>query len=92
MLVLTLPIIHPLILELGYDSIWFGVVIVIVIEMGPDQPAGRRQRLRRERHRRRRAAEGDFRRNHPVLDRHGDLSCDSAGISGNRPVPAGYDD
>ena len=38
MLVLTLPIIHPLILELGYDSIWFGVVIVIVIEMGLISP------------------------------------------------------
>jgi TRAP-type C4-dicarboxylate transport system permease large subunit len=38
MLVLTLPIIHPLILELGYDPIWFGVVIVIVIEMGLISP------------------------------------------------------
>ncbi len=38
MLVLTLPIVHPLILELGYDSIWFGVVIVIVIEMGMITP------------------------------------------------------
>jgi tripartite ATP-independent transporter DctM subunit len=38
MLVLTLPIVHPLILELGYDSIWFGVVIVIVIEMGLISP------------------------------------------------------
>mgnify|MGYP001969176362 CR=1 FL=1 len=38
MLVLTLPIIHPLIVELGYDPIWFGVVIVIVIEMGLISP------------------------------------------------------
>ncbi len=38
MLVLTLPIVHPLILELGYDSIWFGVVVVIVIEMGLISP------------------------------------------------------
>jgi tripartite ATP-independent transporter DctM subunit len=34
MLVLTLPIVHPIILALGYDPIWFGVLIVIVLEMG----------------------------------------------------------
>lgn len=38
MLVLTLPIVHPLIVELGYDSIWFGVIVVIVIEMGLISP------------------------------------------------------
>lgn len=34
MLVLTLPIVHPLILQLGFDPIWFGVLIVIIIEIG----------------------------------------------------------
>jgi len=34
MLVLTLPIVHPLIIELGFDPIWFGVLIVITIEIG----------------------------------------------------------
>jgi tripartite ATP-independent transporter DctM subunit len=34
MLVLTLPIVHPLIIELGFDPIWFGVMIVIIIEIG----------------------------------------------------------
>jgi tripartite ATP-independent transporter DctM subunit len=34
MLVLTLPIVHPLIVELGFDPIWFGVLIVITIEIG----------------------------------------------------------
>src|SRR5690606_23346572 len=38
MLVLTLPIVHPLILTLGYDPIWFGVVMVIVLEMGLISP------------------------------------------------------
>jgi tripartite ATP-independent transporter DctM subunit len=38
MLVLTLPIVHPLILGLGYDPIWFGVVMVIVLEMGLISP------------------------------------------------------
>ena len=34
LLVLTIPIIYPLILALGFDPIWFGVVVVILIEMG----------------------------------------------------------
>ena len=37
-LVLTLPILHPLMLSLGYDPIWFGVVMVIIIEMGLISP------------------------------------------------------
>lgn len=38
MLVLTIPIVHPLILTLGFDPIWFGVLIVIVLEMGLISP------------------------------------------------------
>ncbi len=38
MLVLTLPIVHPIIITLGYDPIWFGVVMVIVLEMGLISP------------------------------------------------------
>ena len=38
MLVLTLPIVYPLILALGYDPIWFGVVMVITLEMGLISP------------------------------------------------------
>jgi tripartite ATP-independent transporter DctM subunit len=38
MLVLTLPIVHPLILALGYDPIWFGVIMVITLEMGLISP------------------------------------------------------
>lgn len=34
MLVLTLPVVFPVMLHLGYDPIWFGVMIVIVLEMG----------------------------------------------------------
>jgi len=28
------PIVHPMIIELGFDPIWFGVLIVIIIEIG----------------------------------------------------------
>ena len=37
-LVLTLPIVHPIITALEYDPIWFGVVMVIVLEMGLISP------------------------------------------------------
>ncbi len=37
-LVLTLPIVHPMILQLGFDPIWFGVIMVIVLEMGLISP------------------------------------------------------
>jgi tripartite ATP-independent transporter DctM subunit len=33
MIVLTIPIFYPVVLELGFDSVWFGVVAVIVMEM-----------------------------------------------------------
>jgi tripartite ATP-independent transporter DctM subunit len=38
MLVLTLPVFFPVILELGYSPIWFGVLVVIVLEMGLISP------------------------------------------------------
>jgi tripartite ATP-independent transporter DctM subunit len=38
MLVLTLPIVFPVIVDLGYDPVWFGVVMVIVLEMGLISP------------------------------------------------------
>ncbi|MEM7025514.1 MAG: TRAP transporter large permease, partial [Pseudomonadota bacterium] len=34
MLVVTLPVVFPIITGLGFDPIWFGVIAVIVIEMG----------------------------------------------------------
>ena len=34
MLVLTMPIFLPVITALGYDAIWFGVVAVVMLEMG----------------------------------------------------------
>jgi tripartite ATP-independent transporter DctM subunit len=34
MIVLTIPIFYPVVLELGFGSVWFGVITVIVMEMG----------------------------------------------------------
>jgi TRAP-type C4-dicarboxylate transport system permease large subunit len=33
-IVLTIPMIFPLVLKMGYDPIWFGVIMVLVMEMG----------------------------------------------------------
>ncbi|MDP3339581.1 TRAP transporter large permease [Frigidibacter sp.] len=38
MLVITVPIVFPVITALGFDPIWFGVIAVIVIEMGMITP------------------------------------------------------
>ena len=38
MLVLTLPIVIPIVQALGFDLIWFGVLIVIVLELGLISP------------------------------------------------------
>jgi tripartite ATP-independent transporter DctM subunit len=38
MMVLTVPIVLPVIVTLGYDPIWFGIVMVIVLEMGLISP------------------------------------------------------
>lgn len=34
MMVLTMPIFFPVIVSLGFDPIWFGVIVVITLEMG----------------------------------------------------------
>jgi tripartite ATP-independent transporter DctM subunit len=34
MVLLTIPIVFPIIKELGYDPVWFGVIIVMVVELG----------------------------------------------------------
>lgn len=38
LITLTIPIIYPLVLTLGFDPIWFGVIIVLVTEMGVITP------------------------------------------------------
>ncbi len=34
MLLLTLPVVHPAIMALGYDPIWFGIIVVKMVEIG----------------------------------------------------------
>ena len=38
MVILTVPIIFPVIVALGFDPIWFGVIIVMTVELGLIHP------------------------------------------------------
>ena len=38
LIMLTIPIIFPIITNLGYDPLWFGIIIVLVTEMGVITP------------------------------------------------------
>ncbi|MEW5912143.1 MAG: TRAP transporter large permease [Thermodesulfobacteriota bacterium] len=38
LIMLTIPIFYPIITQLGYDPIWFGVIIVLVTQMGVITP------------------------------------------------------
>jgi len=38
LILLTIPIFYPVVLELGYNPIWFGVMVVVVTQMGVITP------------------------------------------------------
>ncbi|MBR9769207.1 MAG: TRAP transporter large permease [Rhodobacteraceae bacterium] len=38
MILLTVPIFYPIVLDLGYDPIWFGIIVVMVVELGLISP------------------------------------------------------
>jgi len=38
MIILTVPIVFPVIKELGFDPIWFGVIVVVTVELGLIHP------------------------------------------------------
>ncbi len=38
LILLTIPIFYPVVMQLGYDPIWFGVIIVVVTQMGVISP------------------------------------------------------
>ena len=38
MIILTVPIIYPVIVQLGFDPIWFGIIIVMTVELGLIHP------------------------------------------------------
>jgi C4-dicarboxylate transporter, DctM subunit len=38
MVLLTMPVFFPVIVHLGYDPVWFGIIIVCVVEIGLISP------------------------------------------------------
>jgi TRAP-type C4-dicarboxylate transport system permease large subunit len=38
MVILTVPIIFPVMMHLGFDPIWFGIIIVMTVELGLIHP------------------------------------------------------
>ena len=38
MIIITVPIIFPVVQQLGFDPIWFGVIIVMAVELGLIHP------------------------------------------------------
>jgi TRAP-type C4-dicarboxylate transport system permease large subunit len=38
LIILTVPIIFPVIVQLGFDPIWFGIIIVMTVELGLIHP------------------------------------------------------
>ena len=38
MVLLTVPVLFPIVMSLGFDPIWFGVLIVVVVEIGMITP------------------------------------------------------
>jgi len=38
LVMLTIPIFYPVVLDLGYDPVWFGIIIVLVTQMGVITP------------------------------------------------------
>lgn len=38
MILLTVPIVFPIVMSLGFDPIWFGIIIVVAVELGMIHP------------------------------------------------------
>jgi TRAP-type C4-dicarboxylate transport system permease large subunit len=34
MLIITIPVVYPIILALGFDPVWFGIIAVLTVEIG----------------------------------------------------------
>ena len=48
MILLTVPLFFPMVVGLGYDPVWFGIIIVIVVQIGLISPPVGHEHLRRE--------------------------------------------
>jgi len=87
MLILTVPIFYPVVMAMGYDPIWFGVIMVLMFEMavitpqcaGPPDRGGRHQSY------------GHVSRRHSIPVRNDRLRGHYHYFSENRHLPAASD-
>ncbi len=79
MVLITVPVFLPLVVKFGYDPIWFSILVVIVVEVGPHSSPGRHEPVRDP-------GAGARREDHQYLPRHRPVP-DRAARSHRRPVP-----
>ena len=87
MILLTIPIFFPVILSLGYNPIWFGVVIVLVGEMGVITPPVGSQRVCCQWRGTRRSPAGHLRGMPALCYCTCRMQCPAGDLSGNSIVP-----
>ena len=46
MILLTVPVLFPLVVHLGFDPLWFGILVVVVVEIGLISPPVGHEHLR----------------------------------------------
>ena len=76
LMVATIPIVVPIIVHLGYDKIWFGILMIILVEMALITPPVRSEPLRRPGRAQRQAVRRSHARLHSLRHRdagHGRL-------------------
>ena len=91
MILLTIPIVFPIVKALGYDPVWFGIIIVMVVELGLITPPIGMNVFVIKGIAKRRAARDDFPRGHAVHHRADRPDRDPGRISADRAVAAFHD-
>ncbi len=38
LILLTVPVLYPTIIELGFDGVWYGIIVILIVEMGAISP------------------------------------------------------
>jgi len=90
LILLTIPIFYPVVTQMGYDPIWFGVIIVLVTQMGVITSGGR-ERLYRQRGGKGSSATDYFQGSRALFDRPDHLLTDPDPFSADCSLSAESD-
>jgi hypothetical protein len=88
MIVITVPLLYPVLLKYGIDPVWFGIILVLFIELGQILAADRHQPFRHPEHLGRQAV-GDRLGHHPISFADVRAAGHAGGLAGDRPLAAG---